>query len=160
MTRVYIGLGTNLGDRAANLEQARRSLAGALGSMLFSRVYESEPVGVLDQPLFLNQAAAAETALPPMDLLRLLKGIEAGMGRVPSVRNGPRLIDLDLIYYGDWIMAAEGLVVPHPRRAERSFVLAPLTEIAPGFRDPMTGETVAGMWREREKTLARSWVFE
>ncbi len=160
MTRVYLGLGTNLGDRAANLAEARRRLAAEVRLDLVSRVYESEPVGLAEQPLFLNQVAAGETALPPAALLAFLKAIERAMGRVPSIKNGPRLIDLDILFYGDWVLHAGGLVIPHPRLAERSFVLAPLAEIAPDLREPLAGETVGAIWAREAGNLSRSWVYE
>lgn len=160
MTRVYLGLGTNLGDRAANLAEARRRLAAVVRLDRISRVYESEPVGLTKQPLFLNQAAGGETTLLPSELLALLKRLEVEMGRVPSVRNGPRLIDLDILFYGNWVYGADGLVLPHPRLRERSFVLAPLAEIAPDLRDPLTGETVGAIWTREAGKLSRSWVYE
>lgn len=159
MTRVFIGLGTNLGDRAANLEQALALLPPEVSILRRSSVYESEPVGLAGQPLFLNAVVAGATDLMPLALLRHLKGIEARMGRQPAPRNGPRLIDLDLLFYADWVLHVDGLEVPHPRIAERSFVLAPLCEIAPDFLDPLTGETVAEMWRQRRSALSKSWVY-
>ena len=159
MTGVYLGLGTNLGDRAANLAEARRRLADAVRLDRISRVYESEPVGLSEQPLFLNQVVGGRTALFPFELLTLLKRLEVEMGRVPSVRNGPRLIDLDILFYGNWICGADGLILPHPRLRERSFVLAPLAEIAPDFPDPLTGETVGAIWAREAGNLSRSWVY-
>lgn len=159
MAKTFIGLGTNLGDRAANLAQARAMLAGLLNNPVFSRVYESEPVGYTDQPLFLNQVAAGETGLLPAALLGRLKTIEREMGREATFPGGPRLIDLDLLFYDDWVMAADGLIVPHPRLRERSFVLAPLHELAPEFRDPLTGVTIGGLWTQKADKLAYSYIY-
>lgn len=160
MTKVYIGLGTNLGDRAANLARAVELLGELLPLEERSRLFESEPVGYTEQPLFLNQVVAGETDLYPAALLDALKEIEGRMGRRPAFRNGPRLIDLDLLYYGDWVMAVAGLVIPHPRLCERSFVLAPLAEIAPQFQHPIAGRSAAEIWAEREPLLAKSWPYE
>ncbi len=160
MTSVYLGLGTNLGDRAANLAAARRRLGDIVRLDRISRVYESEPVGLTEQPLFLNQVAGGETALLPWELLARLKRLEVEMGRIPSVRNGPRLIDLDILFYGNWVCGADGLVLPHPRLRERSFVLAPLVEIAPDLRDPLTGETVGAIWAREAGNLSRPWVYD
>ncbi|MGE5598183.1 MAG: 2-amino-4-hydroxy-6-hydroxymethyldihydropteridine diphosphokinase [Bacteroidota bacterium] len=159
MTRVYLGLGTNLGDRPANLARACDLLAEAVHLTVLSGIVESEPVGFADQPPFLNQVAEGETELLPGVLLGFLKGIEARLGRTPTFRYGPRLIDLDLLYYGDWVMEAAELAIPHPRRRERSFVLGPLAEIAPEWRDPATGLTAAATWAAKRPYLARSWPY-
>ena len=159
MTRVYLGLGANLGDRAANLDRARELLPPAVLLQKTSRVYESEPVGLTEQPLFLNQVVCGETELLPSALLSHLKEIECALDRQPSVKNGPRPIDLDLLFYGDWVYCADGLIVPHPRLGERSFVLAPLAEIEPGLIHPITGENIGRMWEEAEPRLAGSWVY-
>ena len=132
MTEVYLGLGSNLGDREANICRAARELrregllpAGA------SSIYESEPVGVVDQPLFLNAVLRFLTRQEPRRLLQTVKGIETRLGRLPGPRWGPRLIDIDILLYGARSIAEEGLVIPHPSMRERSFVLIPLQEIAP-----------------------------
>lgn len=127
--RAYLGLGTNLGDREANLREAVR-LLGELGTVVQqSKVLETAPWGYTDQPDFLNVAVSMETALSPIDLLRAVKRIEEDMGRVPSVRYGPRLIDIDLLLYGDVTMETPELTLPHPRMKERDFVMIPLGEI-------------------------------
>ncbi|MGQ9778297.1 MAG: 2-amino-4-hydroxy-6-hydroxymethyldihydropteridine diphosphokinase [Bacillota bacterium] len=160
MSIVFLGLGANLGDRAANLAAAREALAPAVRIRKASRLYESEPVGLRDQPFFLNQVVEGETALRPGALLIYLKEIERRMGRLPGPRYGPRPIDLDIILFDDWVLAGADLVIPHPRFRERSFVLAPLAEIAPELRDPLTGERIAELWRRFAPFLARSWVYE
>ncbi len=135
MKTAYLGLGTNLGDRLANLAAALRGLAADPGLVIVrgSSVYESKPVGVLEQPDFLNMVVLIETTLAPAGLLQHCHWIEAQMGRERRERWGPRLIDLDLLAYEDVVSTEERLVLPHPRMHERSFVLTPLAEIAPEF---------------------------
>lgn len=131
VARAYIGLGTNLGDRRANLETALAGLA-ELGTVVArSDILETEPWGYAHQPRFLNMVAALDTGLPATELHRGLQRIEQQMGRQRSVRYGPRLIDLDLLLYGEERIATETLTVPHPRMAERAFVMEPLRQIAP-----------------------------
>ncbi|MDH3231360.1 MAG: 2-amino-4-hydroxy-6-hydroxymethyldihydropteridine diphosphokinase [Alphaproteobacteria bacterium] len=142
MTVVYLALGSNLGDRAANLEAAIAALAPAVEVTIRSPVYETEPEYVTDQPAFLNMAVCGDTRLEPEHLLRRLKEIEHDLGRAPTRRYGPRLIDLDIVFFGDRIVDAPGLVIPHPRLAERIFVLKPLSDIAPALKHPATGEAV------------------
>ena len=132
--RAYIGLGGNVGDRAANLERAVATLAADpdVEVVAVSTFRETEPVGYLDQPRFLNGVVAVETALPPRALLDRLLGIERALGRERSgPRFGPRTIDLDLLLYGTETLDEPGLTVPHPRLAERRFVLEPLCELDP-----------------------------
>ena len=132
--RAYIGLGGNVGDRAANLERAVAALAADpdVEVVAVSTFRETEPVGYLDQPRFLNGVVAVETALPPRALLDRLLGIERALGRERSgPRFGPRTIDLDLLLYGTETLDEPGLTVPHPRLAERRFVLEPLCELDP-----------------------------
>lgn len=148
MPLVHLGLGTNLGDRAANLHAALDALA-ELGRLdRVSSVWETAPVGVLDQPAFLNMAAALDTALAPLDLLDALKAAEDRLGRIASRRWGPRLIDLDILLCGDAIMRTERLTLPHPRLHERRFALAPLAEIAAGAVHPGRGRPIAELQAE------------
>ncbi|HEY9075827.1 MAG TPA: 2-amino-4-hydroxy-6-hydroxymethyldihydropteridine diphosphokinase [Anaerolineaceae bacterium] len=140
--RVYIAMGTNLGDRAANLEKAIALLPPDAQPMRLSPIYETEPWGYTDQPAFLNAVLEAETSLPPLDLLAALKRIESEIGRKPTFRYGPRLIDLDILFYDDLILEADNLVIPHPRLAERLFVLQPLADLAPDLRHPVSGLTI------------------
>ncbi len=137
MTTAFIGLGANLGDRAGSLRDAVRRLAETPGLALgcVSSVYETAAVGVTDQPDFLNAVAEVQTSLTALDLLGVLLDIENKMGRVRTIRWGPRVIDLDLLLYGDAQIALPSLTVPHPRLAERAFVLVPLAEIAPETAD-------------------------
>jgi len=145
MTTVYIALGSNLGDRMANIEAAIAALAERVTVRTRSPVYETDPKYVTDQPRFLNMALSGETDLDPSDLLAFLKGIEARLGRQAGVRYGPRPIDLDILFYGDECIERPELKIPHPLMAERAFVLKPLADIAPGTLHPVTGRSVAEM---------------
>ncbi|MBA7611266.1 Bifunctional folate synthesis protein [subsurface metagenome] len=140
--QVYLGLGSNLGDRQANLARALKLLGERLHVELVSSLYETQPVGYAEQPPFLNAICRAQTELGPIQLLSLVKGIEASMGRVLSFPNAPRPIDLDIIFYGDLIMETPDLTIPHPRLEERAFVLIPLLEVGPDLRHPVSGENV------------------
>ncbi len=139
---VYLALGSNLGDRRGNLAAALQRLRGVIDIDALSSVYETEPVGYLDQPRFLNMACKGKTWLSAQELLAYAKEIEAAIGRKPTVRNGPRPIDIDILFYDDLHITQEDLIVPHPRMNERAFVLAPLAEIAPDAVDPVSGLTV------------------
>lgn len=144
--RVYLSLGSNLGDRLANLERALALLErGGCRVVKRSPVYETAPLYYLKQPAFFNMAAACETALPPEELLALIGRAESALKRRRLFKNGPRTADIDILFYGGRIISRPGLEVPHPRLAEREFVLAPLAAIAPGLRHPVTGRTAAGM---------------
>jgi 2-amino-4-hydroxy-6-hydroxymethyldihydropteridine diphosphokinase len=140
VTRAYIGLGANVGDREANLRRAVELLAAEPGVELVgvSSFRETDPVGYLDQPRFLNGACTVDTDLRPRELLERLLGIERSLGRDrgEGPRWGPRPIDLDLLLYGAETVDEPGLTVPHPRLTERSFALEPLLELAPGLRLP------------------------
>ncbi len=143
MVEVFLGLGSNLGDREENLREALRRLAGGVLVDAVSSFYDTDPVGYLDQRAFLNAVCSGQTELTPEDLLALGKSVEAEMGRLPSFRNGPRLIDIDILAYGNEVAITDDLAIPHPRMAERAFVLVPLAEIAPGWRHPVLGKTAA-----------------
>ncbi len=146
-----VALGSNLdsrfGDREANLREAVCRV-GTLGMVrTVSSFYDTEPVGFLDQPRFLNAAMLLETELKPVELMRALLGVELAMGRNRSAAaaKGPRLIDLDLLLYGDWVLWSEELILPHPAMEGRRFVLEPLAEIAPNWMHPVLGKTVREM---------------
>lgn len=149
----YIGLGSNLGDREENLRRALEMMDGLPGTRVLrvSSLYRTEPVGVTDQPEFLNLAVELETELEPKALLISLQKIEDDLGRVRQVRWGSRTIDLDIIYYGDRIVEEPKLEVPHPRANQRAFVLEPLAEIAPDLVDPVTGRSVKEMLEELDR---------
>jgi 2-amino-4-hydroxy-6-hydroxymethyldihydropteridine diphosphokinase len=140
---VFLAFGTNLGEREANLDLARRDLSEFVKIEKKSSIYETPPGGVTDQPAFLNQVLVGETSLSPQDLLTAVKRIEKTMGRLPSVRFGPRLIDIDILLYGDTLLDTPDLTIPHARMFERAFVLVPLLEIAPDLVSPLTREPVA-----------------
>jgi len=140
--QVYLGIGSNLGDRQANMKKALKLLSDTLQIELASSIYETEPVGYVEQPMFLNAVCRGQTELGPLQLLSLIKGIEASLGRVSSFPNAPRTIDLDIIFYGSMIMQTPELTIPHPRLEERAFVLIPLLEIAPDLRHPISGESI------------------
>lgn len=135
-TTIYIALGANLGDRRDSIAEGVARLAPAVEVERVSALYETEPAYVLDQPRFLNAALRGRTALGPAELLTLLKQIEADLGRTATVRYGPRAIDLDILLYGSERIDTAALTIPHPRMAERPFVLVPLAEIAPELVPP------------------------
>jgi len=139
--RAYVGLGANLGPREETLERAVALLAAAEGVdvLAISELRETDPIGVVDQPRFLNGAAAVETTLSARELLDTLLAIERSLGRVRLERWGPRTVDLDLLLYGDEIIDEPGLRVPHPRLHERRFALEPLAELDPELEIPARG---------------------
>ncbi len=142
MAVVYLGLGSNIGDREANLREALSRLSAKVKLEEVSSIYETEPVGYTEQPWFLNLVCRGHTTLEPRLLLDFVKALEREMGRKPGVRWGPRLIDVDILFYDDVVYSDEALVIPHPRIQERRFVLVPLAEIAPDLVHPVLGITV------------------
>ena len=146
MKTVYLGLGSNVGDRARHLEAALAKLATPeLRIVRVSSVYETEPVGFATQHWFYNLVAEAETNLFPMQLLARTSKIELALGRVRTVRNGPRTLDIDILLYGRAVVNTLKLEIPHPRMAERRFVLAPLAELAPDVRHPVNHQTIRAL---------------
>ena len=142
---VYLSLGSNLGDRRANLKRALKLLGESLEIAGVSSVYDTDPVGVGKQPRFLNLMCRVNTDIGPMQLLSFVKGIESSMGRDLSLRNVPRVVDIDIIFYGDIIIESPELVIPHPRMRERAFVLVPFAEIAPEVVHQVTGERIGDL---------------
>ncbi len=142
---IYLGLGSNLGDRRANLRAAIGSFPSSVVHRQSSRIYETPPWGYTDQPAFLNMAVKAGTDLAPLALLAHLKRLEADLGRRQTFRWGPRLIDIDILFYDELVFESEGLVIPHPRLHERAFVLVPLADLAPGLVHPILKKTVADL---------------
>ena len=147
---VYIALGSNLGDRMANLQQAQAALPPVVRMLSASPVYETPPWGYLDQPAFLNQVVLVETNLSPLELLAYLKKLESRMGRQSAVRFGPRLIDLDIIFYDDLVIDTPDLCIPHPRLVGRAFVLVPLADLAADFYHPVENKTVRELLEETD----------
>ncbi len=140
--RVYLSLGSNLGNRKSNLEESIRQIGEFAAIKKTSSTYETEPWGLKDQPKFLNQVIFVESTLGPNELLLHLKKIEQQMGRKKSVRFGPRLIDVDILFYDDYMMNTPELTIPHPHLTERAFVLVPLAEIAPKLAHPLYHKTI------------------
>ena len=145
ITQVALGLGSNAGDRLAFLRTAIEALAPYVNITAKSKIYEVAPAYVSDQPPFLNAVVLGTTKLQPLALLWQIKNIESEMGRAPTYHYGPRIIDIDMLFFGDEIVTTPELMLPHPRLAERDFVLRPLGDIAPEWRHPQKGQTVAEM---------------
>jgi 2-amino-4-hydroxy-6-hydroxymethyldihydropteridine diphosphokinase len=156
---IYLSLGSNLGDRAANLERAISALPEAGVRVLRrSSLYETEPVDFLAQPWFLNCVVEAETSMTPRQLLHALQGIERSLGSTKLVARGPRIIDIDILFYGASVIRTEEMEIPHPRMDKRRFVLAPLAELAPRLRHPVLGITIAELIAAaQDSSTVRLW---
>lgn len=157
MKTIYLGLGSNLGDRKVNLRRALKMLPPRVQVAERSPVYETEPMYLSDQPLFYNMVVRARTELSPVELLQHVKKVEKSMGRARESHNQPRVIDIDILFYNDKIIETEELEVPHPKISERAFVLAPMSDIAPKFIHPVLNISVEKMlsrlpdWKEQVK---------
>ncbi len=156
---ISLSLGSNLGDRAANLERAIAVLSGAGVRVLRrSSLYETEPVDFLAQPWFLNCVVEGETSLMPRQLLHALQAIERRFGRKKRIARGPRVIDLDILFYGASAIRTPEVEIPHPRMHKRRFVLAPLAELAPDLRHPVIGATVSELMAAvQDNSAVRPW---
>ena len=158
MKHAFLSLGSNLGDREANLLDAMNRLeAAGIHVLRRSSIYETEPRDLPDQPWFLNLVIEVETELFPRLLLARTQAIELGMGRKRSVPKGPRSIDIDILLFENFVIATRELRVPHPRMSERRFVLEPLAELAPELPHPVTGTTVREMLSETKAQIVRPW---
>ncbi len=142
---VSLALGTNLGDRLANLKEAIAALTPQMDVKAKSQVYETPPWGYEDQPKFLNQVVRVKTYLEPEPLLKHLKRLEVALGRKESIPNGPRLIDIDILFYDDLVLYSPALTIPHPRLPERAFVLVPLMDLDPELVHPVNKKSVREM---------------
>jgi 2-amino-4-hydroxy-6-hydroxymethyldihydropteridine diphosphokinase len=153
---VYLALGSNIGDRECNLRAAIESMTSAgLSVLRESPIYETEPVGYTAQRWFLNMVVEAETALFPLQLLTRIGKIERALGRIRTIPNGPRTIDIDILLYGSAVVRTPRLEIPHPRMHERRFVLAPLSDLCPDLRHPVSRRTVRQMLNESPPEAVR-----
>ncbi len=164
---IYLALGTNLGDRLHNIQQALTALEAQATVTAISPIYETAAMYVEDQPDFLNLVVGARTALTPEALLKFVKTLEVELGRTPSERYGPRMIDIDILFYGNhqFRLSEPDLEIPHPRLHERAFVLFPLADIAANLVYPRTNQTIAelrqalgedaGVWKYAQAQLAK-----
>ena len=143
MALVYVSLGSNLGEREDHLARARLAIEKSFDLPRFSKIYETEPVDLADQPWFLNQVAEFQTVLAPESLLEWVRALEAQAGRQRQIPKGPRTLDVDILLYDDWVMEVEELVIPHPRLEYRRHVLVPLAELAPERPLPAGQKTVS-----------------
>ena len=158
METVYLGLGTNIGQRENNLYRALNFLSEKVEIEKVSRIYETEPVGYDDQQWFLNLVCCVNTELDPLEMLSYAKAIESSMGRQESFRNAPRKIDIDILLIGDRAIELHDLIIPHPRLTERGFVLVPFADIAPNLVHPGSGKTIKDLLAELDDTKqVREW---
>ena len=155
--RVYLALGSNLGDRHGHLIEALDRLQAQVTIDAISSIYQTEPWGYADQPRFLNAACSGTTSLSPRDLLAFVKSIEAEMKRAPTFQYGPRLIDIDVLLYAEAVIDAEDYQVPHPGLHQRDFVLAPLNEIAASVAHPVLHKAIAALCREVDLSKVNRW---
>jgi 2-amino-4-hydroxy-6-hydroxymethyldihydropteridine diphosphokinase len=154
---VYLGLGSNLGDRHRNIGKAIELLSEQVHMEAISSTYETEPVGHDDQPHFLNAVCRVSTSLEARQILLLAKEIEAKLGREPAFRNGPRVIDIDILLYDSQVMDTPDLTIPHPRLTQRAFVLAPLAELAPDLVHPVKGKRISELLGVADVGGVKKW---
>ncbi len=153
MKKIILGIGSNLGNKKQNIKKALNLIKEKTKIIKISNLYLTKPVGYLNQDKFLNGAIILNTILKPLELLDFLKSIETKLKRIKTFKNGPRTIDLDILYYEDKIIKQKNLIIPHPRLYERSFVLEPLNEIDPEFIDPVLKININNIWTNFLKNL-------
>jgi 2-amino-4-hydroxy-6-hydroxymethyldihydropteridine diphosphokinase len=158
MSIIYLALGTNIGDRRGNLRAALAALPPEVSILAESGIYETPAWGYEDQPTFLNMAVKGETNLEPLALLEHLKHLENELGRTPTFRWGPRLIDIDILFYDSLVLSSPQLVIPHPRLHERAFVLVPLADIAPDFLHLVLGKTIRQLKEDMDSSGIKPYL--
>jgi 2-amino-4-hydroxy-6-hydroxymethyldihydropteridine diphosphokinase len=155
MNKTYLLTGGNEGDRILHMQQARANIELICGRVLqISSIYETAPWGKTDQPDFLNQVLLVDTPLSPQSLLKAILSIEEKSGRKRTIKNAPRIIDIDILFYDDWVLNEAGLVIPHPRIADRRFVLVPMDEMSPDLIHPILKKTIHQLLQECTDELA------
>lgn len=150
LNTVFLSLGTNIGDRRSNLRTARFSINAQVQIESCSHIYETPPWGYIHQTPFYNQVIKGTTQLSPVDLMKFLKQVESDLGRIPTFQNGPRIIDIDILFYNDLVLEKESLVIPHPRMHDRVFVWLPLADIAPNLIHPVLKRSVSDVLGDLE----------
>jgi 2-amino-4-hydroxy-6-hydroxymethyldihydropteridine diphosphokinase len=143
LIEAYLGLGSNLGDRVANLQRGASLLTERVGELEVSSLYRTLPMGLLSQPEYLNAVGRVRTRLSPFELMHVIRAIESDLGRTRTIANGPRTLDVDILLFGTAVLRGPPVTVPHPRLAERAFALEPLAELAPSLRHPTLGLTIS-----------------
>src|SRR4030042_2792233 len=152
LTVVFLGLGSNIGKKEANIKKALYLLSEIGEVKKTSHLYLTEPVGIIKQDWFLNCAVQIETNMDPQKLLTALKSIERKLGRIKTVKNGPRTIDIDILFYGDRIVKKTHLVIPHPFLQDRLFVLQPMMDLAPSFIHPLLKKSIQDLYTNHPKS--------
>ena len=152
MTEAYVGIGSNSGDREENIRKSVDLMGKKCRILKISSLYETEPLGYSNQGWFLNCAVKVTTSMSPEELLEFLQSIEKNLGRVRAIKNGPRTIDLDILFYGNIIINKNSLIVPHPRLQERLFVLEPLLDISPDFAHPIFNKSINELYAVADKS--------
>lgn len=160
LNEVYLGLGSNMGDRHSNVRQALGLISSIADNLTVSNTYETFPQGFRSQPPFLNAACRLWTNMNPFEMMRVLFEIQFSMGVKAPLLNGPRPLDIDILMYGNLVINAPNLVLPHPRMHERRFVLEPLSEIAPSLTHPILKLTVTELLSQLDGTTGIRWCFE